>query len=161
MTKEDLIKIGISEEHAAKAIEAYTEEMKGYVPRSRLAEEVEAKKKANPDMKEGDIKKASQQALTKYRQTVGAKRTPIEIDDKEWEAIQAGAISDSMMQRILKYADKDVLKQKATPRTRTTLSDAKINKIKSMNRSNYSLSEIAKACGVSTSVVSKCLKGEN
>ena len=45
MTKEDLIKIGISEEHAAKAIEAYTEEMKGYVPRSRLAEEVEAKKK--------------------------------------------------------------------------------------------------------------------
>ena len=144
-------KLKVSESNAPKERQA-----------QRLANiEVEAKKKANPDMKEGDIKKASQQALTKYRQTVGAKRTPIEIDDKEWEAIQAGAISDSMMQRILKYADKDVLKQKATPRTRTTLSDAKINKIKSMNRSNYSLSEIAKACGVSTSVVSKCLKGEN
>ena len=54
MTKEDLIKIGISEENAAKAIEAYTEEMKGYVPRSRLAEEVEAKKKLDEQLKARD-----------------------------------------------------------------------------------------------------------
>lgn len=135
-------------------------------PKERKAQllanaEVAAKKKANPDMTPGDLKKASQQALSKYRESVGAKRNPIVITDKEWEAIQAGAISENKLIKILNHTDKDNLRQRATPRTTSTLSTAKINKIKAMNASNYSLSEIAKALGVSTSIVSKYLKGVN
>lgn len=135
-------------------------------PRERQAQllanaEINAKKQANPDMKPGDIKKASQQALTKYRNYVGAKRQPIVITDREWEAIQAGAISENTLSKILNNTDTDNLRQKATPRAASTLSTAKINKIKAMNNSNYSLSEIAKALGVSTSTVSNYLKGVN
>lgn len=54
MTKEDLIKIGISEEHAAKVIEVYSEEIKGFVPRSRLNEETEAKNKLDEQLKARD-----------------------------------------------------------------------------------------------------------
>lgn len=133
-------------------------------PRERQAQllanvEVNAKKQDNPDMSKGDIKKASQQALTKYRASVGAKREPIVITDKEWDAIQAGAISENKLTQILNHTDADNLRQRATPRTTTALSSAKINKIKAMSNSNYSLSEIAKSLGVSTSTVSKYLKG--
>lgn len=126
--------------------------------------EVEAKKQANPDMKPGDIKKASQQALTKYRNDVGSiarSKRSIKITDREWEAIQAGAISESKLKQILNNTDVDNLRQRATPRNTTTLSAGKINKIKAMSNSNYSLSEIASALGVSTSTVSNYLKGGN
>ena len=135
-------------------------------PRERRAQllantEVSAKRQANPDMKPGEIKKAGQQALTKYRNTVSAKRQPIIITDREWDAIQAGAISENVLTKILKNTDVDNLRQKATPRATTTLSTAKINKIKSMRNSNYSLQEIARSLGVSTSTVSSYLKGVN
>ena len=124
--------------------------------------EVAIKKSADPNMSKSDIKKASQQALTKYRASVGSvsrKDRNINITDKEWEAIQAGAISENTLIKILNNTDTDKLRQRATPRTTNTLSTAKINRIKAMNSSNYSLSEIANALGVSTSTVSNYLKG--
>lgn len=119
---------------------------------------VKAKQQANPDMTKKEIKKASQQALTAARLKVGAKRQPVVITDREWEAIQAGAVSPNTLTKILNNSDIDSVRQRATPRTTTTLSTAKVNKIKAMNNSNYSLSEIAEALGVSTSTVSKYLK---
>ena len=134
-------------------------------PRERQAQamanaEVAAKKKANPDMKPAEIKKAGQQALTKARNVVGAKRTTIQISDREWEAIQSGAISENVLTQILNHVDIDDLRQRATPRQTSTLSQAKINKIASMKASGYSTSEIADAVGVSTSTVSKYLSGK-
>lgn len=132
-------------------------------PRERQAQVianavVKAKRQDNPGMTKAEIKKASQQALTAARNQVGAKRTPIEITDKEWEAIQAGAISESRLTRIINHTDIDKLRQLATPRATTTLTAAKQNKITSMNASGYTIAEIADALGVSTSTVSKYLK---
>jgi predicted transcriptional regulator len=124
--------------------------------------EVSAKKKANPDMKPDEVKKASQQALTKYRNEVGSvsrDKRAIKITDREWEAIQAGAISENVLKQILNNTDVDNLRQRATPRTTTSVSSAKVSKAKAMRASNYSLAEIAKALGVSTSTVSNLLKG--
>lgn len=126
--------------------------------------EVQAKKKADPTLKPGDIKKTAQQALTKYRSQVGSinrQKRAIKITDKEWEAIQAGAISENILKKILDNTDVDSLRQRATPRSTSTLSQAKINRIKAMSASNYSLSQIANALGVSTSTVSNYLKGVN
>lgn len=126
--------------------------------------EVEAKKKADPNMKPGDIKKAGQRAISKYRDEVGSitrKDRNIQITDREWEAIQAGAISENKLKQILDNTDIAKLRQRATPRSTTTLSTAKANRIKAMSASNYSLTEIADALGVSTSTVSKYLKGVN
>ena len=138
-------------------------------PRERQAQrlanaEVQAKKKADPTLKPGDIKKASQQALSKYRMESGSvnrSNRAIKISDREWEAIQAGAISENVLKKILNNTDVDNLRERATPRTTTQLSDAKVNRIKSMSASNYSLAEIAAKLGVSTSTVSKYLKGVN
>jgi DNA-binding CsgD family transcriptional regulator len=118
--------------------------------------------KANPNMKKSDQKKLKQRAVTTARSEVGAisrRDRNIEITDLEWEAIQSGAISKTQLKKILNNTDVDALRERAMPRTTTTLSDAKINKIKRMNSSNYTLEEIARACGVSTSTVSTCLKG--
>lgn len=131
-------------------------------PRERQAQvianaTVTAKKQANPDMTNAEIKKANQQALTSARAQVGAERKPVIITDREWEAIQAGAISESKLTQILNNADIDSLRQRATPRATTAMSTAKQSKIASMSASGYSTSEIAEALGVSTSTVSKYL----
>lgn len=120
-------------------------------------------KSENPDLKPGDIKKASQRELAKARTELGSvsrKDRQIEITDREWSAIQAGAISENKLIQILNNTDIDSLRQRATPKSNNkTLSDAKIARIKALNASNYSLNEIAKALGVSTSTVTKYLKG--
>lgn len=134
-------------------------------PRERQAQvmanaAVNAKKQDNPDMKPGEIKKLSQQELTRARATVGAKRAPVVISDRGWEAIQAGAISENKLTQILNNADIDSLRQRATPRNTTSLSTTKINRISSMSASGYSTSEIANALGVSTTTVSNYLNGK-
>jgi len=134
-------------------------------PRERQAQvianaAVTAKKQDNPDMKPGEIKKVSQQELTRARAIVGAKREPIKVTDREWEAIQAGAISENKLTQIINNVDIDDLRQRATPRTTTSLSTAKINRISSMNTSGYSTAEIAKALGISTTTVSNYLNGK-
>lgn len=133
-------------------------------PRERRAQaiansQVKAKVQANPGMDKKEIKKASQIAINEARNAVGAsgKDTRITITDREWEAIQAGAISDSKLTQILRYADADDLRQRATPKTTTQLSTAKINKLKAYANSGFSISEIAEALGVSSSTVSKYL----
>ncbi len=129
-------------------------------PRERQAQMmansiVTAKKQANPDMTKKEIKKASQQALTNARAKVGAQRTPIKLTDREWDAIQAGAISENKLSQIIRFVDTDELRQRATPRATTQLTPSKKNKIAAMKRSGYSTDEIAKAVGVSTSTVNK------
>lgn len=137
-------------------------------PRERQAQllanaEVNKKKAANPDMKPGDIKKAGQRALSKYRGELGStsrRDRSIKVTDREWEAIQAGAISENTLIKILANSDTDVLRQKATPRATTTLSNGKVARIKALRNSNYTVAEIASKLGVSSSTVSQYLKGE-
>lgn len=114
--------------------------------------------------KEVDTKKLGQQALTKYRQEVDAvsrRDRSIKITDREWEAIQAGAISENKLKQILNNADIDELRQRATPRATTSVSAAKANRIRALSGSNYSIGEIAKMLGLSPSTVSNYLKGGN
>lgn len=121
---------------------------------------VKAKKLDNPDMSKEDIRKANQQALSTARHDVGSltrKQRNITLTDKEWEAIQAGAISDSKLRQILNNTDADDLRQRSTPRQTTTLSPAKISKIQNMS-STYTIAQIAEATGLSTSTVTKYLK---
>lgn len=138
-------------------------------PKERAAQRqanytVSQKIKEDPTMKPGDIRKASQRALTKARSensAISRRERNIQITDREWEAIQAGAISESKLKQILNNTDTAALRQRATPKATSTLSEAKVNRAKALSSSNYTLSEIAKALGVSTSTVSKYLKGVN
>ena len=132
-------------------------------PRERQAQtiansRINAMKQENPSMTKEELKKRSQQELSRARDLVGAKRTNITVTDKEWEAIQAGAIHENKLKQILDNADIDVLREKATPRATTTLSTAKVNRLNAMRASGLSIQQIANALGVSTSTVSKYLR---
>jgi len=122
------------------------------------AAEIKAKIKDNPNITNEEIKKASDRALKKYRQTTGAERNTIEITDKEWEAIQAGAISKTKLKDILDYTDMDKLKQRAMPKNNKEISSAQENRIKRMANLGYTQAEIAKQVGVSVSTVIKYIK---
>lgn len=119
---------------------------------------VKAQIDSNPDMTKDEIKKARQNAIEDARVQVGAsgRGTKVNITDREWEAIQAGAISDSKLTQILRYADSDRVKELATPKT-TTISQARIARIKSMSNAGFTASEIADRLGLSSSTVSKYL----
>ena len=158
--------------YSPEAKKKYAEEVKSLnhqlniakmnAPREREAQRlanmvVGAKKKDNPDMTKEEIKKHSQRALIDARAKVGAQRQPIVINDKEWEAIQAGAISDNNLMEILTYTDIDALRERATPRQKIQLSEGKIGRLRAMENSGYTISEIAEALGVSTSTVSNYL----
>lgn len=132
-------------------------------PRERQAQAiansvVKAKEQDNPGMTKEEKKKAANQALVKAREQVGAERTPIKITDRQWEAIQAGAISETVLNKILNNTDADDLRKRATPRDSRELSTAKQNKIKAMAASGYTNSEIAEALNVSSSTIVKYLK---
>lgn len=135
-------------------------------PRERQAQAlaktvIKAQTDANPDMTKKEIRKLSQMAIEEARGSVGAsgKETRINITDKEWEAIQAGAISDNKLSQILRYADKDQVRKLATPKETTSLPQAKINRIKNMQALGYTIAEIADAIGVSSSTVSSYIRG--
>lgn len=158
--------------YSASAKAAYADEVESLnaslnvalknAPRERAAQVlattiVEAKKQSNPDMTKSELKKAKQQALTDARNRLGAKRQLVDISEKEWEAIQAGAISDSQLLKILNHADIDKVRELAMPKNKTVLSDSKIDLISSMSRSGYTNDEIAQRLKVSVATVSKYL----
>lgn len=132
-------------------------------PRERIANAKAAAKvnrtlKANPSIASDrdQVKKLRTQSLAKARAETGAHKDLIEITDKEWDAIQAGAVSPTKLRRILDNTNIDAVKKRATPRnTNSGLTKAQIAKIDAMRNSGYSLSEIADSMGLSASTVSK------
>lgn len=120
---------------------------------------VKAKVQANNITDKDEISKIRRAAISDARNSTGAsgKRTRITISDGEWTAIQSGAISDTTLSEILRYAEPKTVRERATPRRTTQLSDARISKIKAMANSGHTNAEIAEALGISTSAVSKYL----
>lgn len=128
------------------------------------AKKAEYKAKNGTDMKGDDVRKISTQAIKKYRNELGAvarRNRNIEITDREWDAIQAGAVSDTTLKKILNNTDIDKLRERATPKpANNSLSTSQISRMKAMSGS-YTLQQIADKFGISPSAVSKYLKGGN
>lgn len=121
-----------------------------------------AAKEAGEKLKAKDLTKAGQQAVTKARQDMGSltrKERNINITDDEWTAIQAGAISENMLKRILNNADPDQLRQRSMPKETKTISDSIKLRAQAMSAS-YTLEQIADKLGISKSSVYKIVKGE-
>ncbi|MCA1807831.1 MAG: helix-turn-helix domain-containing protein, partial [Actinobacteria bacterium] len=158
--------------YSPSAKEAYSEEVTSLdaklrialrnAPRERQAQVVgnmvyRAKLDADPDMKSEDKKKIKAQALAEARVRTGANKDLVTITDNEWDAVQAGAISPSKLDDILRNSDLDEIKKLATPRDTRGMSRAKITRAKSMASLGYTQAEIASALGVSTTAVSEAI----
>ena len=123
-------------------------------PRERQAQllanqVVSQKRQAKPDMDSDDLKKVKNQALDEMRQRTGAKKDRIIITQKEWDAIQAGAISPSKLTEILNNADQETVKKLATPRVDKLMTSTKTARAKSMIAAGYTQAEVAAHLGVS------------
>lgn len=120
---------------------------------------IEIRKAYNPDLDPASLKKLRGQALTEARRRFGGRKNRIDITDKEWEAIQAGAISNNILSEILLNTDLKTIQQKALPKTYGDLmSPSKLSRAKSMLNSGYTSSEVANALGVSVSTLNKSLE---
>ena len=149
----------------AKEVEALRAALKNATanaPRERAAQlyagsVVRAKRKANPDMDKDEVKRLKSQALAAARARFRANKqdTQITITQRMWEAIQAGAISHSMLADIMNYTDTDRLRELSLPRTVRGLTPAKKARAKAMLANGYSQGDVASALGVSVSLVAE------
>lgn len=97
--------------------------------------------------------------LDKARHAVGAKKLQIGAEDnrddvnpltpREWEAIQAHAITGNTLKKILDNADMKTIKKYAMPKTKTGLAPAKLSRAKAMLARGYSRKEICEQLDIS------------
>lgn len=109
----------------------------------------------NPDMSKDDIKKAKNQALKEARAETGASRYEVQINDREWEAIQSGAVRKTTLTKLLQATDNDKILSRALPRNDGKLSTSVIARAKRMLKNNYTWEEVAKALDVSVSTLER------
>lgn len=125
---------------------------------------VQVARKQNPDRYDDkdELKKLRQQALKGARLRTGAdgKGTRVDVTPREWEAIEANAISKSTLEEILLHTDMDKIRDYAMPKDSKRLSNARIARIRALAASNYDTSEIAADLGISTSTVQSYLLDE-
>lgn len=116
---------------------------------------VKLKTQANPDMGDEERAKIERLALSTARARTGTDRkgTRIVPTSREWEAIQAGAVSNNLLKQIIDNADMEVVRELAMPRTRTTVSAAQASRIRSMISAGRTYAEVAEAIGVSPSTI--------
>ena len=125
-----------------------------------LAGQIYESKKADMGyVDKDDLKRLNRQALSEARERVGlGRRDPLVITDAEWEAIQNKAVSASKLERILKYANADKIRQLATPKEQPMMTSTKVARAKGLMRSGYTYDQIAKVLGVSTSTLMRALE---
>lgn len=122
--------------------------------------------KSNPEIKndKDEMKKLRTQAIAAARARTGTTSRAdrnIDITDREWEAIQAGAISHSTQIEILKHTDQDKLRERATPRSKTGMTTAQMSRAKALIKAGYTQAEAAEAIGISVSTLNKVLSGRS
>ena len=106
------------------------------------------------------LSKYAQRTLSEARSKYGAskKDSYVDITDKEWEAIKAGAVSSSTISSIINNTDNDALRKRATNKNNRELNATRKSYIRQLSNRGYDLSEIADKLGVSTSTVSEVLR---
>lgn len=116
---------------------------------------IDAKKNDNPSMTPDELKKIRTQALNEARNKTGAnkKAVLVNITDKEWDAIQAGAISSTTLQKILDNSDPSRIRQLATPLEFKSPTSSDVSRMKDLSARGYTLKEIADVVGFSPSTV--------
>jgi hypothetical protein len=120
---------------------------------------LEQKKSEYPEMDSNQIKRVRFQALQQARARTNAGKTLVDITEKEWEAIQARAISPSKLDTILKNADLDRVKKLATPKQTLLMTSSKTAQARTMLNNGHTQAEVAQALGVSLTTLKNTLRG--
>lgn len=105
------------------------------------------------------LRKMRNQVINQQRKILG-KAKPFDITDREWEAIQAGALHKTTVIDIIDKANQDRVKALALPKADSLplLNNAKIAHAKAMLNAGFTQADIAAELGVSVSTLNKSLK---
>ncbi len=120
---------------------------------------VSTKRQQNPGMQLEELKKIRTQAIAEARARVGAGKQSINLTEREWEAIQSGAVSTNTLSKIIANTKPERIRALATPRTTLTMTPAKIARAESMLARGFTQAEVAEQMGISVTTLSKALKG--
>ena len=123
-------------------------------PRERQAQllaqaQVSQKRQAHPNMEKADVTKTKQLALNDARIRTGAKKDKIKLTQEEWNAIQAGAISDNVLKKVLNNSDIDTVKQLAMPKDSPKMTATMTTRARQMLASGYTQADVADHLGIS------------
>ena len=112
-------------------------------------------------MEDKEIEKIESMALKTARARVGSNRTATRISptEAEWEAIQAGAVTNHMMGQIVANANSDTIKSLALPRASKDVTAGQLSRAKAMAVNGATNAQIAEALGISTSTLRDALYG--
>jgi hypothetical protein len=99
------------------------------------------------------MKKTERQALFAARQKLGLERPVIEITDRQWDAIQSGAVSPSMLRSLLDYADPKRIETLSMPRQNTVMTSAISARAKAMLSAGATTADVAAALGIPASTL--------
>jgi len=106
-------------------------------------------------------KKVERQAKAAARARLGLEKPVIEISDRQWDAIQSGAVSASRLRDILGYADPKRVSELALPRTNPVMTSAISSRAKAMLSAGNSVADVAAALGVPVSTLrAAALRGD-
>ena len=131
----------------------------GYILDQKIKNNPERYNRKTPDGKK-KIKKLRESVIKQQRAILGKSKPSFDITDREWEALQAGALSLSVLKQVLQYGDQERIKKLATPKdiNMPALSNANVLMAKAMINSKYTLKEVADSFGVSVSTLQRYLK---
>ena len=126
--------------------------------------------KENPSLADSENKskrrKVTAQVLNEQRTRSGGTKERISITEKEWEAVEAGAITKTKLIDILENTDTDTIRKYATPRTQSGLTNGQLAQARAMlaivdnsGNTRYTQAEVAERLGVSRSTLMNALDG--
>ena len=109
----------------------------------------------NPSIKNdgGALKKLKGRTLNQKRLVTGAVKQRVKFTDREWEAIQAGAVHHTFLKDLLRNADSKEVKQLAMPREKQAITPTRRTRIQNMLNMNYTQKEIANMLDIPLSQV--------
>lgn len=106
-------------------------------------------------------KKVERQARDGALARLGLRKPVIDIDDRQWDAIQSGAVSPSMLRQILVFADPKRVQELSMPRANPVMTGAMVARAKAMLNAGATNAEIAASLGIPQSTLrAAAVRGE-
>jgi hypothetical protein len=124
---------------------------------------VKAMRQANPNLDGDVLRKVQYTQVENARRRLGAnkKESQVQITQNEWDAIQAGAISDQRLRDILTNTDMEQVRKYAAPRRTHLMTSSKVSRAKAMLDNGATRAEVAKLFGVSLTTLDTATKSES
>lgn len=116
---------------------------------------VKMKRQEDPTLREDRdrMKKVEKQAVKEARLRLGLDKPRIILTDRQWDAIQSGAVSASMLREMLRFTDPKQIEQLSLPRRNTVMTKAISSRAKAMLAAGATNADVARALGISPSTL--------